>query len=30
MEKIVEWSLVYQQGGDVAACMREQIGEYLE
>lgn len=29
MEKIVEWSLVYLKGGDVAGCMRKQIEEFL-
>lgn len=29
MEKIVEWSVVYLSGGDVAACMERQIGEFL-
>ncbi len=29
MEKIVEWTKVYFEGGDVAACMERQIGEFL-
>ncbi|MCM1118678.1 MAG: CDP-glucose 4,6-dehydratase [bacterium] len=29
MEKIVEWSQVYLENGDVSACMRKQIGEFL-
>ena len=29
MEKIVEWSKVYFEGGDTAACMDRQIQEYL-
>ena len=29
MEKIVEWSRVYQAGGDAADCMRKQIEEFL-
>jgi CDP-glucose 4,6-dehydratase len=29
MEKIVEWSLAYMHGGDVAECMKRQIEEYL-
>ncbi|MCI9487220.1 MAG: CDP-glucose 4,6-dehydratase [Lachnospiraceae bacterium] len=29
MEKIVEWTKVYLERGDVAACMEKQIGEYL-
>lgn len=29
MEKIVEWSAVYLNGGDVAECMGRQIGEFL-
>ena len=29
MEKIVEWSLIYLDGGDVIACMDKQIEEYL-
>lgn len=30
MEKIVEWSVVYLNGGDVAECMEKQIGEFLK
>lgn len=30
MEKIVEWSTIYLEGGDVAACMDRQINEFLE
>lgn len=29
MEKIVEWTKVYFEGGDVAACMERQIEEFL-
>ena len=29
MEKIVEWSRVYLENGDVSACMRKQIAEFL-
>lgn len=29
MEKIVEWSVVYLNGGDVAECMERQIQEFL-
>lgn len=29
MEKIVEWTKVYFEGGDVAACMEKQIEEFL-
>lgn len=29
MEKIVEWSLVYLNGGNVAECMGKQIKEFL-
>lgn len=29
MEKIVEWSKIYLEGGDVAACMSQQIKEFL-
>lgn len=29
MEKIVEWSVVYLNGGDVAECMRKQIACFL-
>lgn len=29
MEKIVEWSVVYLNGGDVAECMGRQIGEFI-
>ncbi len=29
MEKIVEWTKVYLEQDDVAACMEKQIGEYL-
>lgn len=28
MEKIVEWSNVYLQGGDIVACMEKQIKEF--
>lgn len=30
MEKIVEWTKVYLEGGDVAACMDAQIKEFLD
>lgn len=30
MEKIVEWSVIYLNGGDVEECMRKQILEFLE
>jgi len=30
MEKIVEWSVEYLNGGDVAQCMKKQIGEFLK
>lgn len=30
MEKIVEWSVVYFNGDDVADCMKNQIKEYCE
>ncbi len=30
MEKIVEWSVIYLNGGDVAACMERQIEEFLK
>lgn len=30
MEKIVEWFIVYLEGGDVEGCMRKQIEEFLE
>lgn len=30
MEKIVVWSETYRKGGDVTACMDEQIQEYLK
>lgn len=30
MEKIVEWSITYLEGKDVAACMDEQIVEFLK
>lgn len=30
MEKIVEWSTIYLEGGDVVACMDRQINEFLE
>jgi CDP-glucose 4,6-dehydratase len=30
MEKIVEWSKIYLEGGDVAACMDRQIEAFLE
>lgn len=29
MEKIVEWSVAYLNGGDVSACMRKQIEEFM-
>lgn len=29
IEKVVEWTECYTAGGDVGACMDEQIGEYL-
>lgn len=29
MEKIVEWTLVYMQGGDVSECMEKQIKNFL-
>lgn len=29
IEKVVEWTNCYVAGGDVGACMDEQIGEYL-
>lgn len=29
VEKVVEWSLVYLDGGDVVSCMRKQIKDYL-
>lgn len=29
MEKIIEWELVYCEGGDISACMQKQIGEFL-
>lgn len=29
MEKIVEWSVVYRDGGNVAECMQKQIEEFL-
>lgn len=29
MEKIVEWSKVYLEGGDVTSCMDRQISEFL-
>lgn len=29
MEKIVEWTLIYMKQGDVSACMRKQIEDYL-
>ncbi len=29
MEKIVEWSVEYLRGGDVAECMKKQIREFL-
>lgn len=30
MEKIVEWTLVYLAGGDISACMKKQIMEFLD
>lgn len=30
MEKIVEWSDVYLQNGDVESCMKRQIEEYIQ
>lgn len=30
LEKVAEWSAVYLAGGDVTACMREQIRVFLE
>ncbi len=30
MEKIVEWSVAYLNGGDVAKCMERQIEEFLD
>lgn len=30
MEKIVEWSVVYLNGGDVAECMKKQIEVFFE
>lgn len=29
MEKIIEWSVAYMNGGDAAACMEEQIREFV-
>lgn len=29
VEKTVEWAKVYQQGGDIPACMDEQIREFI-
>ena len=29
MEKIVEWSHIYLQHGDVADCMKRQIEEFI-
>lgn len=29
MEKIVEWTIVYRDGGDIAGMMDRQIGEFL-
>ena len=29
MEKIVEWTIVYRDGGDIAAVMNRQIGEFI-
>lgn len=29
MEKIVEWSEEYMHGGDVSACMKKQIEEFV-
>ena len=29
MEKVVEWSVVYLDGGDVAECMRKQIMDFI-
>ncbi len=30
IEKTVQWSRTWLDGGDIAACMRDQIDEYLE
>lgn len=30
MEKMVEWSVTYRDGGNVAECMRKQIEEFLK
>ena len=30
MEKIVEWTMVYLDHGDVSACMQKQIGDFLQ
>lgn len=30
MEKIVEWSKIYMEGGDVAACMDRQMKAFIE
>lgn len=30
MEKIVEWSTIYIQGGDVAGCTKKQIEEFID
>lgn len=30
MEKIVEWTQVYLAGGNISACMRKQIEEFLD
>ena len=29
VEKIVEWTIVYRDGGDIAAVMNRQIGEFI-
>ena len=29
MEKIVEWTKIYQEQGDISACMKRQIHEFL-
>lgn len=29
IEKIVEWTLVYEEGGDISKCMEKQIKEFL-
>lgn len=30
MDKIVEWSVAYLNGADVAECMEKQIREFME